>query len=282
MAINRFRLYVGPLGYLRALPGHPSSPEFAQALPGAEHRSLSGRTTFDISGRVRRGWNVTWQWLTEDEETWLQALYRRSASLDLRLMDPRKRNLLPEDVSTGGSSTLGVTAFTELGAGAVAWVPGGVPTDLTAIVAGYLNWTGLTAAQRLYGSSENTPMIAGSSYTFSVYAKGTTNIQLTARPFDQAGVEQAVVVSAGQAVTAAWQRYSWVYAPAAGIGSAQFGLSAVGAGAVQTTGWSVQVDDTLKAWTFGYGCPVVRVSPSSNGSYWRDKYHNASLQLLEV
>lgn len=282
MAINRFRLYVGPLGYLRALPGHPSTPEFAQTVPGASHQSLSGRTTFDTSGRIRRGWNATWQWLTEDDETWLQALLRNSANYDLRIMDPRKRNLLPEDVSTGGSSTLGVSAFTELGAGAVAWVAGGVPSDLTVVVSGYLNWTGLTAAQRLYGSFENTPVIAGSSYTFSVYAKGTTNIQLTARPFDLAGVEQAVVVSTGQAVTASWQRYSWVYTPAAGIGSVQFGLSAVGSGNVQTTGWSAQIDEALKAWSFGYGCPQVRVVPTANGSYWRDRYHNLTMQLLEV
>lgn len=286
MAINRHRMYAGPLGYLRALSGHPtdSPPDSQLTIPGSAHTSLSGRTTFDASGRLRRAWMLTWNWLDEDEETFLQSLLRRSAGADIRLMDPRKRNLAPEDVSTGGSSTLGTSAFSKVGAATLVWTAGAVPTALEGVVAGRLVWTAVTNTQTLYGTFEQVPVLAGSTYRVSAYVKTTTTFRFSARPFNTAGVEQAAVTDAvNNASTAgAWTRLSWLYTPAAGIGSAYFGLTATGSGNIETTGWSFQVDEALKEWTFGYGCPIVRIAPVASGGYYKAKYQNLQLQVLEV
>lgn len=286
MAINRFRMYVGPLGYLRALPPHPSGapPEPQLITPAVAHVALSGRSTEQRSGRLRRTWMLGWEWLTEDDETWLQALVRRSANSELRMLDPRKRNLAPEDVSTGGSSTLSVAAFTDVGAATPTWTAGGVPAALEGLLAGRVVWNAVTNTQTLYGTSERTPMVAGSTYRISAYVKTTTTFRFSARPFNTAGVEQAVVTDGTNNASTAgvWTRLSWLYTPAAGIGSAYFGLTATGSGNVETTGWQYQIDEPLAAWTFGYGCPVIRVAPVANAGYWKTRYHKLQLQLLEV
>lgn len=287
MPINRLRMYAGPLGYVRALSGHPSdaAPDASLVVPGAAHVSLAGRSTFDRSGRVRRIWNLSWRWIPEEEETFLQSLLRRSAGADIRFMDPRKRNLAPEDTSTGGSSGPGISSFTKAGGAAtLAWSAGSVPADLAGVVSGRLVWNGVANTDTLYSTFERTPILPGSTYTISMYVKTTTTFRFSARPFDQAGAEQAAVTDAtNQASTAGvWARRSWLYTPAAGVHSAYFGLTATGAGNIETTGWQYQIDQPLAAWAFGYGCPVVRVAPAANAGYFKDKYHNLQLQILEV
>lgn len=282
--VNRYRFYMGPLGLLRPLPGFVSSPEFSTGAPAATHTSLSGRTTLDRLGRTRRNWNVTWEMLTEDQETALQAFMRGTTGSVLRLMDPRKRNLAPEDVSTGGSSTLGVTAFTKTGVATLAWSSGSVPLDFLGLVAGRLVWTGVTNTQTLYGTTEQTPILAGSTYRVSAYVKTTTTFKFSARTFDFLGVEGAGALDAtNNASTAgAWVRLSWLYTPAAGVTSTYFGLTATGTGDIETCGWMYQIDEPLKAWTFGHGCPAVQMVPFANGSYWRAKYHQFQSSIMEV
>ncbi len=286
MAINRHRFYAGPLGALRALPPHAAdgAPEFALVRPAAVHTALSGRSTEDSTGRTRRGWNLAWKWITEDEETWLQALQRRTANAPLRFIDPRKRNLVPEDVATGGSRTRGVSAFTRTGAGTLVYTLSGVPTDFTGVLPGRLVWNGVTNTATLYGTLEKLPILSGSTYRVSAYVKTTTTFRFSARPFNTSDVEQAAVTDATNNASTAgvWTRLSWLYTPAVGIGSAYLGLTATGSGNVETTGWQCQIDEPLKAWTYGYGCPEVRISPAASGSYWRAKYHNLAFQVLEV
>jgi hypothetical protein len=277
---------MGPLGYLRPLPPHPqdASPTVGLSIPGASHTSLGGRSTFDRSGRLRRTWNLTWSRLTEDEETYLQSLMRGSASASLRLMDPRKRNLLPADVASCGNETKGVTAFTDVGAATPTFTLGGVPTEFQGMLAGRLVWNTVTNTQTLYGTKEKLPIVAGSTYRISAWVKTTTTFRFSARPFNLSDVEQAVVTDATNNASTAgvWTRLSWLYTPAAGIGSAYVGLTATGSGNIETVGWMAQVDESLLTWTFGYGCPLVYVAPSADAPYWRTKYHGLTLQVSEV
>jgi hypothetical protein len=287
MAINRYRFYLGPLGLMQALPRLPSgnSPEFSIAAPGAVHTSLSGAMTVDRTGRFRRGWSFSFDNLKEDEELLLQAAMRRSANAPLRLYDPRKRNSLPEDVSTGGSSTLSTVAFTDVGAATPAFLAGDVPALFSGVLSGGINWPTVTNAQQLWGTFEKHPILTGSTYRFSAYLKGSTTFKFGARPFNLAGVEQATVLDGTNTGTAtgSWQRFSWAYTPAAGIASAYFGIQATGSGNLQTTGWMVQTDETsLLAWAFGYGCPEVAAQLSATGGYWRTKYHRLPLVLQEL
>jgi hypothetical protein len=287
MAINRFRFYIGPLGVLQPLPPLPQSyePEVSNVFPGVEHVSLSGQSTLDTLGRVRRRWRFTWdRLLSEDEELFIQAAHRRTANAPLRLLDPRKRNLLPEDVSTGGSSTLTTAAFTDVGAATPAFLPGDVPLEFLGVHAGSINWPTVTNAQQLWATFEKMPIMTGSTYRFSVYAKGSTTFKLGVRPFDYLGMEQATVLDGTTSTaTGVWQRFSWEYTPAVGVSSVYAGLNATGSGNITTTGWMVQIDEsTLKNWTIGYGCPSVYVSPDLQGGYWRTRYHKAAISVVEV
>lgn len=295
MTISRYRYYVGPEGLLQALPGFPadSRPEANMVLPAAEHVSLAGRITQDritTAGqgvRPHRLWKMGWDFLTEDEELRIQALYRMSNQSVLRLFDPRKRNSLPEDVSTGGSSSMTTTAFTKTGAGSVVWGSGGQPLEFLGLVAGRIAWTGATNGGTLYGTTERHPIMSGifgATYRFSAWVKTTTTFRLAASPFDLLGTPMSVAQSSQFASTAgAWQRKDWLYTPASGVANANFGIIANGSGNIDTTGWMIQTDDTLRNWAFGYGCPQVTVDGAAPASYWRgDKYHGIQLILREV
>lgn len=285
MAINRFRYYLGPLGALQPLPPLPQDqdPEVGLTLSGAEFQSLTGRRTLHLSGRGRRAWRFSWNKLTEDEELFIQAALRRTAAATLRYMDPRKRNLLPEDVSVGGSATLSTSAFVDVGAATPVFLLADVPTVFSGVLAGGINWPSVTNGQQLWGTTEQLPIVAGSSYRFSAYVKGSTTFKLGARPFNTAGVEQANVLDGTtNTATGAWTRFSWDYTPAGGLGSVYFGINANGSGNLQTTGWMVQVDEALANWTFGYGCPEVYVQPQMQGGQWRLKYHKATIMVVEV
>jgi hypothetical protein len=271
MTINRYRLYAGPLGTLYSLPRVPLSgpPDTPLSMPAAVHTALDGHVTVDRIGRIRRSWTIGYDWLTEDEELVAQSLVRRSANAPLRVYDPRRRNSLPEDVSTGGSSSLSVVAFTDIGAATPVFLAADVPTVFSGILAGGVNWPAVTNAQQLWGTFEQHPVLSGSTYRFSVYVKGSTTFKLGARPFIGA-VEQANVLDAtNNTATGAWTRFSWLYTPAVGVTSAYFGLNATGSGNLQTTGWMVQTDEALKAWTFGHGCPEIAANVSVAASYWK-------------
>lgn len=290
MPVNRYRYYVGPEGLLQALPGLPagSNPEAPMVVPAANHVSLSGRSTQDRiwPARVRRVWKMSWEWLTEDEELRIQALLRMAARSPCRLLDFRKRNTLPEDISTCGTTTGTVTSFTDTGAATPVWTSGGVPLELLGLVGGRIVWSSVTNTQTLYGTSEKHPIFSGtfgSTYRMSAFVKSNTTFRLAARPFDLLGVEQATVQSSQFASTAsAWQRKEWLYTPLSGVTSAYFGLIANGSGNIETAGWQVQTDDTLRDWTFGYGAPTVLVEPDVSASYFRTKYHNIGLIVREV
>lgn len=285
MTVNRYRLYAGPLGALTALPRLPAEypPDVTQAAPSAVHTSLSGAVTVDRMGRVRRAWSLNYQFLTEDEELLLQALVRRSANATLRLYDPRRRNSLPEDVSTGGSTTRSVVAFSDIGAATPVFLAADVPTTFSGVLAGGVSWPSVTNTQQLWGTFEQHPILSGCTYLFSAYVKGTTTFKFGVRPFNTAGVEQANVLdTVNNTATGAWTRFSWLYTPAAGIASAYFGLNATGSGNLQTTGWMVQTDEALKAWTFGYGCPEVAAGTQVASGYYKTKYAKFGYVLQEV
>lgn len=285
MAINRFRLYAGPLGSLVALPPLPKDnpPQLALTIPGQEHRSLTGAGTVDRVGRARRAWQLGLKWMTEDEELAVQAIIRRSANAAIRIYDPRKRNSLPEDLSTGGSISRSNSSFTDIGAAIPVFVSGDVPAAYTGLLAGGISWPAVTTGQQLWGTAERHPILIDSTYRFSAWVKGSTTLRFGVRPYNLAGVEQATVLDGTTyTATGSWQRFSWLYTPVAGIASAYFGMQATGSGTIQTTAWAVQTDESLKDWTFGYGCPEVSANLDVPHGYWRAKYHDLTLVLREL
>jgi hypothetical protein len=189
---------------------------------------------------------------------------------------------------TGNTNTLPVLFSYDniaiVGTPALAYLAGSVPAGYGGIIGGGQNWTGLFLNNLLTATSEKVPVLAGSTYTFSVFALGTTNVKLVARPFDASGVEQTLAASSSQTLTGSYQRFSWVWTPSAGQVSAWFGLQAQGSGNVQTTLWQTVIDDAVTpiVWGFGVGCPTVVLDPEVPASYWRAKFHRLRLLLREV
>ena len=159
---------------------------------------------------------------------------------------------------------------------------GGLPTDYDGLVSGGLTWSGLGLGALLTASYEKMPILAGSTYRFSIWAKGSAGFKLMARPFDVAGAEQTLATGSTETPTGAWTRYSWLWTPSVGQVAAYFGLQAQTTGSLSTTLWQVEMDQALTAWSFGAGCPEVVVSPDIDRTYWRTKYHQLSLVLREA
>jgi hypothetical protein len=194
-----------------------------------------------------------------------------------------------ESVLFGGNTntspvTFSYDNFSIMGTPVLTYAAGNVPSALSGYVAGAQVWTPLFAQNLLTASYERVPVLAGSTYTFSCYALGTANVKLAARPYDVAGVEQAIALSGAQVLTGAFQRLSWVWTPSAGQVSANFALQAQAAGSVTTTGWQVVIDDAVTPipWAFGVGCPAVVVDTDVPAQYWRAKYHRIRLTLRET
>lgn len=195
---------------------------------------------------------------------------------------PGVRSLL----STGVTNTPVVISFDDYsltGSPPLAFLNASVPASLVGILAGGQSWSGFFLNNTLSVTTEKMPILAGSTYRFSVYALGAASVKLIARPFDVAGVEQTMAAGTTEVLTGSYVRYSWLWTPSAGQVSAYFGLQAQGTGTVQTTGWHVGIDRaSLDPWSFGVGCPAVVLDPEVPASYWRAKFHRIKIQLREA
>lgn len=261
MAINRNRFYLGPFGSLLTLPPLPknSNPSASPDLVSGVHQSVSGRVTLDWTA-VKRAWNLSWGFLTEDEVNALYAVHYRTSGDLTRLVDGRRTNIATVDASTGGSVSRSAVDFTAT-VGSLAYAATTPPTDLTGLVVGAVAWTGAGASSRLQCGVDRFALMTGSTYTFSVYAKGSGTFKLSARVFDAAGTALATESNATTfAATGSFVRYSWV------------GWSPVTSGAVSAipsitcntsssnltvTGVQVEQDQALSTWVFGAGTPEV-------------------------
>lgn len=286
MTINRYRFYLGGYGNLRALPPLPqgADPEVNTLVVGAIHQSLAGRITRDRLGGNKRMWKFAWDRLKQDDlaviESFVLGTFRSSPVF---LMDGRRRNILPADVSATGSVTRTKAAFTP-SAGTLAYgLAVNTPAELAGIIEGCLNWTGVVNNNTLIMTGEHRiPILAGSTYRFSAYITGTTTCKLTAIPYDAAGVAQAAVSGSTLTLTGAYQRFDFVFTPGGTNYSVRFGLTATGSGNISTTGWQVEMDQSLSDWAFGFGCPAVVLGDNPESGYPLFRFYRHTLDLLEV
>lgn len=285
MAINRYRWYVGPYGALRALPPLPmgADPSVTPVIQGGIHRSLSGRVTRDRTGVVKRAWSFEWTRLKQDDLTVVESLIYGAVRPPLYLIDGRRKNILHPDVSSGGSLTRSKSNFTA-SAGVLTWSQATSPhADLLGVSDGQLAWTGVVNTNTLTHATDRLPVLPGSTYRVSAYLLGTTTCRLTAFPFDAAGAAMATVTSSNLVLTGAYQRFDFLWTPASNPASVRFGLTATGSGNITTTGWQVEMDQALSAWSFGVGCPAVTLGENPEGGYPLGlKYFRSTLNLIEV
>lgn len=193
--------------------------------------------------------------------------------------------ILESVLFTGNTSALPVVVSVDnlsiTSTPSVAFSQASVPSVFSGVLAGGLDLQGWFLDNRLTATAEKIPILAGSTYRFSIYAKGTAQFKLTVRPFDVAGTEQTLVTGSTETPTGAWTRYEYLYTPSAGHVAAYVGLVAQASGNLQTTAWWVAIDQAFSTWSFGVGCPTVVVLPDIGVSNWRAKFQRMSLTLRE-
>lgn len=290
MPLNIFRHYLGPIGNMQALPPltKGSNPGSTAVLIGAQHVTLSGRTTIDIAG-WKRQFPLSFSFRSEDELQSLQAAFRRISSGpfgSVRLILPRRRNCLSAQLSSGGSERQDTSGFTA-SAGALAFgIQSGLPGTVANLLGGQV-WTSTAAAQTLLSSPTTVPIVPGASYLFSAWAAGTGTYTPTIQPYDVTGAALSAVTGTNLVLAAspAWGRgVVGRYNPTPTAASFAVGWTATGAGTCNTTGWQVDTDPATPsptAFVLGVGAPAVYVASMSEIYPYRT-FFNSDVLLQEV
>src|SRR5882724_381499 len=290
MTINRFRFYVGTVGAMQALPplNKGSNPSSTVVMYGGMHQSLSARTTLDVFG-FKRTYVLPWTYLARTDRAYINAIYRGIAPGPYRLIDGRHYNVIGADASSGGSQTAGVSSFTAT-AGALAFgavTLANMHADLVGLVRGAQVWAPAASGNSLLANHLGSPVsaipaLAGSIYSFSLYASGSGNHSLLIQPYDISGALLTAYVGPAVTLTAAMQRLfvdNWT--PPLGTVGLSAGVRAASTTAITTTGWQLEIDQAHSVWGVGAGCPTV-IPPSVTESYPYVDRTTSTLILQEI
>ena len=292
MAINRYRFYLGPVGDLSPLPPHKRSPslEATKEPIGQLQEALSGRRTLDIRA-FKKTWSLDWDWRLEDE---LLDIFRAQlgySNAPLRLLDPRSRNLLPLNVSTGGSELQATDGFVRTGAGVLTYKADATqPTELQGQLSGEVQLATGVTGDVLMGTQEAMPLIPFSQYRFTGFVKGSGQWSPAYQYVNLAGAVTSTVWVGTITLSGSWQQFSVTYTADGTVPQMYWGLRCSANGTVQTTGWQVQIDEYMRRpWMPGDGCPEVivsKVQKKYQGMLRRSglitPYHTVNATILEA
>ena len=292
MAINRYRFYLGPIGYLTALPPHKRDPSLdaSRDIIGQLQEGLSGRRTLDIRA-FKKVWNLDWDWRLEDELLGILRGYLGFANSPLRIIDPRVRNLLPLNLSTGGSELQATDGFNRTGTGVLTYqADATMPTELQGQLSGEIQLSGSTTGDSMMGVTETVPLLPYSTYLFTGFVKGSGQWSPAYQPVNAAGAVVTTVWTSALTLTGNWQQFSVSYTSDGTYPQMYFGLRCSASGTVQTTGWQVQIDEyARRPWMPGNGCPEVIVAKFQKKyqGYLRRSgvmtpYHTLNATILEA
>lgn len=306
------QFYVGPLGDLLALPGVESGVDTPLAVIGGTHTSLTGAYTRDVFG-YKRSWTWTYPMLTDRQARHVEALQRNLVPGPLYLIDPRRRNRLPEQIASAGSLLRTPDGFIPSNTTATVWRRlGHAPADPATLPArhilrGCLEWQLLAsggASLELAGGAldgrHNVPVLGQETLRVAFWANGPASTVMggTVHVFDAKEIEIATVTVPGVTLTqgewrrvhhgficptnAAYLRLSLSCSSATPIGS--IFLTALSVERYHPTyvpGLTVYCDaNELGDWDLGGGAPQVVPVPGSTG-YVRPGLQSSALTLIE-
>lgn len=259
-----FRL--GPVGRMRNLPMVPVDAQFDMSLTriGGEHVALTGALTLDTVGH-KRTWGLSFRCLDADEIDFMRALYLRTVSGALRLIDPRERNRLSKAGSSGGSYQRTTAAHTTT-AGTLSVVQ---PTDypepyvdrVDSAVALAVPATTVTTLRINSATHDRVPVVPGEPVTVSVLAKGTLGAQVGVQPYDITGAALSTSLASSVTLSTTWQRLTHTWTPGATAVSASLILQCASGAARTVTIGPAQYEpgSVLNDWVLGLGVPVVAI-----------------------
>jgi hypothetical protein len=246
---------MGWLGDMRALLTPSVDIDINEERYGGVHQGLNGARTMDVMG-YRTTYGFAWDYMTEDDWSWLRAMYTRQVTQPQYLINPLRRNLLSPQASTMQChrvDDLGVQMAQSAGYEYRNDFPSGVQpagtrvpiVTSTTFNASYFRVDGTTA--------KFIPMNVGEPVTYSIYAKADAPVTVTllADCFDKYSVSSANA-STNINLTTSWQRFSLtmtplatqaggrlaVLFPTAGVYNARFAAPQVEYGSVATA-WSL-------------------------------------------
>lgn len=253
--------WLGPVGRLRRLPLLPVGGRFDadEELVGGLRVALDGTATLDVMGH-RRTWRLEWACLEPDEVGPIRAHYLGLSGAALRLIDPRARNRLTRDGSSGGSYSRDTGAFTA-DAGELAFAQvADYPSEYADQLDGGVVWSvpAAVAADLLIDDALRIPLVPGETLTVSVLLKGSGDASVGLRFYDPAG-DPAGDDTASAATLSGWAWFSHTVTPTDGQVAASVLVAAASGDERAVTVGPAQVESGAEAtgWVPGSGCPVV-------------------------
>lgn len=274
--------YLGPLNDLRALDvpdaGVTTTPVRYQGV----HQALSGARTVDFLG-VRHEYELSFEYLDEQDWIWLEALYEGLVPGPYYLIDPLKKNRL----SVAGCGLRdGVRDATAV----AIWnwqyqmsrvKPGSVNLPVESII---LEAPG-SGQTYLFDPRVPTPVVPGEQITASIHARGSAGrtIQMVMHHHGPDGRRLGTAQSAATMnMTTSWNRYSMPLTVPAGVHAIRLGITTgTGSADVQLCAPQIEGGTTATSWRpGGGGVQVVLDSIPTSSPRWPLK--DCSVSLLET
>lgn len=257
--------WLGPLGYLRQMPLLPVGGlvDASEAVVGGLHVGIDGTGTQQVTGH-KRTWLLDWVCLEPEDFAYLRAWYLGLADADLRIVDPRQRNRLSRDGSSGGCYSRGTAAHT-VTAGTVAFTAvTDYPAAYLGVVDGGVAWLVpvTTVCTLRVDDTIKVPFVATEQITVSMLVKGTLGAQIGWQTYDVTGASAGTSL-ASSVTLAGWALISHTFTPSASQVSGSLILTvASGAARTVTVGPAAWCKGTAAPALLvpGSGCPVVLIT----------------------
>jgi hypothetical protein len=285
MAFAAKTWYIGWLGEMRALLTPEVDFSNTEERYGGIHQSLNGARTVDVTG-VRSAFDMSWNYMTDTELSWLYALYDRMIAQPNYLINPMKKNLISKQASVGYAHGIDDNGIYFSSTALREWrndYPTGLPITGSRVPL-LSSVSGSGAFSRIDGDNKWIPVTAGEPITFSIYMKADAPItmNMVADWADKYHTQTGVGTFFGKNITTSWARYSITVTP----NSTQFGLRPAmtfptGLNNIRFAAPQVEYGSVATDWELGGGCMKVSID-QMNSSSPRFPLNNVSATILEV
>lgn len=264
------------------------------------HVAISGATTVTRVPKTKRTWQLPYSGLTEDTANTLIGFYTGVMGLGpYILVDPAWRNKLSADQSSMGAISQGVSGWSALNAGALAWDGTDIPPfpqsdimtwtgagNTSKLILG--TWSGSAPIPRTADAPVYLPDQSGAGSLYVRTATSSASLGLTCMGVTAAGSSLSGAATTVTATTT-WQRLT-NYAPTASTTmqylTMQLACNTSSAPVIWIACADIQYGPTnaatLGAWSVGLGSPRVVIAGGLPGSTPRYPWRNHALQLAEA
>jgi hypothetical protein len=287
MALTPATWYLGPLGDLRPLMAPSVNIVNTQERFGGVHQALSGARVMDTVG-FRATYDMTWNYMSEDDYAWLNALYLRQMGRQLRMINPMKKNLMSHQATTLTSAFARQLGVSIAGILQRQW-SFDYPTDPNAGIGNRsmlitTNTDVATLGVVRFDADMWNPRPVGETITASVWMKAAAPINVTA-VIDYADAGLVPNGNSGNvvmAVTTSWQRFSITVTPGSTVTAARLALLfSPGALNVKFAAPQMELAASATPFTLGGGGPAVLLDQMTSSSP-RFPLSDISLSILEA